>query len=111
MDLADTARFFLQARTEKQRICAIATFKGRITGIGLNSYVKTHPEQARLASRVGHPTKQYLHAEVAALLKATKVDTLHIFRLGKKGDWLNAAPCPICTLAIQERGIHKITHT
>lgn len=111
MDLAETARFFLASRTEKQRVCAIATYKGIITGIGLNSYVKTHPEQARLAAKVGHASKQFLHAEVAALLKATKVDALHVFRLGKNGEWLNATPCAICSLAIKERAIKRVTHT
>ena len=111
MDVEKTARNFLLGRTEKHRVCAITTYKGKITAIGLNSYVKTHPEQARLAARVGHASKQYLHAEVAALLKSKKADKIHVFRLNKQGKWLNAKPCSICQLAIREAGIQQISHT
>jgi deoxycytidylate deaminase len=111
MDLFQTARNLLENRVEKQRICAIATFKGRVTGIAVNSYSKTHPEQKRLATKVGHSNKQYLHAEVLALLRARKVDSIHVFRLGRNGEWLNATPCTICQLAIKERRISRIFHT
>ena len=111
MDLEKTARNLLEFREEPHRVCAIVTWKGQVQGIALNSYVKTHPEQARLAAKVGHPAKQYLHAEVAALLRSQKGDAIHVFRLGKKGEWRNAKPCAICQLAISERKISKIFHT
>lgn len=98
-------------RTEKQRICAITTYKGRLQSIAFNSYVKTHPEQKRLAKKVGHPEREFLHAEILALLRAKKVDTISVFRLGRNGEWQNAKPCAICELAIKERGIRKINHT
>lgn len=111
VDLKEIARYQLEHHQGSQRVCAITTYKGRVTAIGLNSYVKTHPEQARLAKRVGHAGKQYLHAEVSALLKAKKVDAIHVFRLGKDGKWRNARPCAICELAIKERYVTEVTHT
>lgn len=111
VDLHETARYLLQYRTERHRICAITTYKGRITAVGLNSYVKTHPEQKRLAVRVGHAEREFLHAEISALLKAKKADAIHVFRLGKDGTWRNAKPCAICELAIKERYINEVNHT
>lgn len=98
----------------KHSITAIAyTKSGRIISIGHNSYIKTHPLQASLASSVGHPHKIYLHAEIDAIIKARgeHIHTLKIFRLGKSGKYLNAAPCPICQHAIQLYGINHVIHT
>ena len=95
----------------KHSITAIAyTKSGRIISIGNNSYIKTHPLQASLASSVGHPHKIYLHAEIDAIIKARgeHIHTLKIFRLGKSGKYLNAAPCAICQRAIQLYGINHV---
>lgn len=98
----------------KHSITAIAyNSKGRIISIGQNSYVKTHPLQASIAASVGQPKKIYLHAELDAIIKAKgiPIHTLKIFRIGKSGQYLNAAPCVICRSAIKQFGITHVIHT
>lgn len=46
--------------------------RGMILAVGKNSYKKTHPKQSDLAKKAGLPEKEYLHAEVAAIIKAIK---------------------------------------
>ena len=98
----------------KHSITAIAyTKSGRIISIGHNSYIKTHPLQASIAASVGKQHKIYLHAEIDAIIRAKgeRIHTLKIFRLGKSGKYLNAAPCPICSHAIKLYGIKHVEHT
>jgi tRNA(Arg) A34 adenosine deaminase TadA len=81
-----------------------------------NSYVKTHPRQKRLAQRVGMPQKQYLHAEVSAIIRALKTHKapyrICISRRSVKTGKIGLAkPCPICDLAIQEAGIQIVEYT
>ncbi len=54
----------------KQSVVATVYDKqGNVVSVGYNSYIKTHPLQAKLACRCGQPEKVYLHAEIAALVK------------------------------------------
>ena len=46
--------------------------KGNLLSEAMNSYKKTHPLQAYFAEKVGLPDKVFLHAEIAAILKAGK---------------------------------------
>jgi tRNA(Arg) A34 adenosine deaminase TadA len=88
--------------------------RGNILAIGKNSYTKTHPYQAKCAKEVGLPEKVYLHAEIAAILSCndlSKAHSIHIYRQGKSGLWLNAKPCPICQSAIDKTPIKKVFHT
>lgn len=88
--------------------------RGNILSIGKNSYVKTHPLQAWYARRLGEPTKIFLHAELAAIIKcrkATSASRIAVFRYGKDGTPRNARPCRICTQAIKEFGIKEIEYT
>jgi deoxycytidylate deaminase len=67
-----------------------------------------------LADRCDEPHKIYLHAEVDAILKCKQLDKAHrisIFRTGKKGTYLKAAPCKLCQLAISEANIPNVEHT
>ena len=88
--------------------------RGKILSIGQNSYIKTHPLQARCARAVGEPTKIFLHAEIAALVackdwrSATKIA---IFRFTKEGKPAPAKPCKCCQHAIKLAGISNIEHT
>lgn len=84
-----------------QSMVAFTTRKNRISSTGFNSYTKTHPTQNHYARLAGQPKREYLHAEIAALLRAPPdVDTLHIYRFDKQGNPVSAAPCPVCRLAI-----------
>ena len=77
--------------------------RGRLLAVATNSYTKTHPLQAYFARKVGHPAKQFLHAELACILrcKDQPIHTLRIFRYGATGELACAKPCPICQEAIQ----------
>ena len=88
--------------------------RGRILSIGRNSYVKTHPLQARIAKQVNQERKIYLHAEVAAIIKVkdwSKIHKMTVVRLNKAGQAVNAKPCPICAEVISLAGIKHVEHT
>ena len=101
--------------TVKQNLTAIIyDRKGRVISMGKNSYIKTHPYQAKLANEVGLSDKIYLHAEIDALVKLKNWDKAHkivITRIGKSGEPLLAKPCPVCERAIKLAGIKEIQHT
>jgi len=101
--------------TTRQHVTAICyDKKGRILSIGRNSYVKTHPLQARLARQVGHPNRVFLHAEIDAIIRCRdweRIDTISIFRYGVKGTPLLAKPCVVCEQAIKLANIKKVVYT
>ena len=88
---------------------------GRVISIGHNSYVKTHPLQAQLAQKAGTAKKIFLHAEVAAIIKAgkriRKAHTIYITRYDAGGSPVNACPCPICSSLIHAVGISNVIYT
>lgn len=100
---------------QKQNITAILyDKKGRILSIGKNSYIKTHPLQAKSAHAVGEDYKIFLHAEIDALVKAKNWDKAHklvITRFTKDGAPALAKPCKICQHAIKMAGIKYVEHT
>lgn len=88
--------------------------RGKILSIGKNSYLKTHPMQARHAHKTGHPEKQFLHAEIHAITRCRNLDRAYkifITRYNKQGEPVLAKPCPVCMSAIQESGIKHVIHT
>lgn len=90
--------------------------KGRVLSVGYNSYTKTHPEQARFARLAGTERKTYLHAEVAAIIRACRrrmepPHSISIERFNSSGQPKLAKPCPICMLAIKEAGIKEVRYT
>lgn len=99
----------------KQNITAtVYDKKGRVLAIGRNSYIKTHPEQARIAKECGLPEKIYVHAEAIAIIRALKVGKPHkikVERYFKNGEPALAKPCPICELFIKEAGIKFVEYT
>lgn len=101
---------------KRQSITAIIyDRKGNILSIGKNSYVKTHPLQARLAKSVGKEHCIYQHAEINAIVRLqddSKAYRMVVLRYGSKGEPLNAQPCSICQKAIDEMTCIKIVeHT
>lgn len=105
----------MSQRTKRQQITAICYDKrGRVLSIGRNSYVKTHPLQAKLAKKMGQEGKVYLHAEIAALVRCrdwTKIEKMTVVRLGAQGQPMNAKPCSVCQEAIKQAGIRFVEHT
>ena len=88
--------------------------RGKVLAVAYNNYNKTHPRQAYLAAGVGEPDKIYLHAEVAAIIKAMKVGHPHkikIERYNKVGKPALAKPCPICEMAIHEANIKFVEYS
>ncbi len=88
-------------------VAALFNEHNRMVAIGINSYVKTHPLQKQYAEKVGKPNSQYLHAEIAALVKG-KGDKLVVVRINKKGMLMMAKPCSICMLAMKEADIKEV---
>lgn len=89
--------------------------KGRVLAVGKNSYVKTHPTMKTLAQKCHLQYKEYLHAEIDAIIKCSKKGgvpyKIFIERYDSFGKPRNAAPCPICCLAIKKVGIKLIAYT
>lgn len=96
-----------------QKIVAFTARRNRVCSTGFNSYTKTHPRQNHYARLAGQPKREYLHAEIAALLRSPRdVDTLFVCRFDKQGNPVPAAPCPVCSLAIALFSSHlKVIHT
>lgn len=99
----------------KQQITAIIyDRKGRVLSVGQNSYVKTHPLQAHYARRVGSPQKQFLHAEIHAIVRCRDLSRAHrifVSRWDRHGNAVLAKPCEVCQSAISAAGIEVIGHT
>lgn len=97
----------------RPKLTALAYDKrGRLLSVGTNSYIKTHPAQAKYSKKAGKPDAIYIHAELAALLKARgKVHKLVVVRYGKNGQPLLAKPCAACQLAIHDFGVKSVEHT
>lgn len=99
----------------KQHITAVLyDRKGKVLSIGQNSYVKTHPIQAQYALQAGLPHKQFLHAEIAAIIKCRDIDKAYkifVSRWDKNGNPVLAKPCPVCMTAIKSTKIKVIEHT
>lgn len=86
--------------------------KGRQLSQAFNTYTKSHPLQAKYAHRVGCSDKIYLHAELAAILKARcEIYRITVERYNKKGEMMLAKPCQACWLAIKEAGITFVSYT
>lgn len=88
--------------------------RNRILSIGKNSYVKTHPLQAKHAARVGKENAIFLHAEIQAIIKCRNIENAYkiiVTRYDKFGRPKLAAPCDICMDALNSFGITRIEYT
>lgn len=87
--------------------------RGRLIACATNSYTKTHPLQAELALKVGHPAQIYCHAELLCMLRCKDVPIakLMVWRYGVDGELLCAKPCPICQEAIKMFGPGEVWYS
>lgn len=93
-------------------VALITDRKDKILSIGLNSYIKTHPLQAKYALRVGLQGKIYLHSEIDALIRARNIpNKMYVVRVNRKGEIRYAKPCPICLQAILCSEIKEVYYT
>lgn len=97
---------------DKYKIAALVLDrKGNILSFGVN-VLKTHPRQKHYAIRAGHPAKEYLHAEIAALVRCRHDPySLLVVRITGRGLLANSAPCDVCRLAIVEAGIKVVEYS
>lgn len=94
----------------QQRIYAMIHDKrGRVIAEERNRYDVTHPTMKSFSMRsIKVEEKCYLHAEVAAIIKASKNINpkrkyqLTVARVDKSGKPMDAYPCEVCRLAIKE---------
>lgn len=104
-----------RAATTRQHMTALIYDKrGRVISVGQNSYIKTHPFQAKLAKQMGEHEKIFLHAEIHAITRCsdlTKAHRISVFRYNREGKTMYAKPCPICQTAIEQAGIKIVEHT
>ena len=85
--------------------------RGRVLSVGRNSYLKTHPVQAKYAKAAGQGDRIYLHAEMAALIRAkAKVHSLVVTRHYSNGSGACSEPCAICMKAIKDYGVRKLSY-
>lgn len=86
--------------------------RGRVISVGYNSYVKTHPLVKRLSEKVNINNKEYLHAEIAALIRCkSNPYKMLVERKGRDGRYRLAKPCPICMLAIKLAKVKILEYT
>jgi deoxycytidylate deaminase len=90
---------------------AIYNRRGKLLSVGWNKR-KTHVKQAMWAFMVGQPLRQFLHAEIDALIKCRRGDphTIVVVRITSTGLAM-AKPCAVCARAIFDRDIKKIYWT
>lgn len=96
----------------KKKVGALLLNKNKVITTATNLESKSHPLQATFAFRAGLPEKIYLHAEISALVRCKEdCDTIVVARVNNQGKLRNSRPCPICTLALKEAGVHNIHYT
>lgn len=87
--------------------------KGKVLGVGKNSYTKSHPLAFHFAKLAENNTEKcYLHAELDSLLKARgkPVHSIYVQRIEKEGFGL-AKPCKACACAIKAFGVKFVQYT
>lgn len=105
-------------RGQYRTVCFALNNRGRVISIGNNSYTKSHRKQYMFAKAANHKEKQYLHAEIHALIKAQlrngrsrKIDSIFVLRFQRDGSLGLAKPCSVCSLAIKSAKIRKVFYS
>lgn len=110
--LASEARESIYEGKRYNVIAATLDRHNNIIATAENSYCKTHPLQAHLAERAGRPCREYLHAEIGALVKScTKAESIMVVRSTRRGLTRCARPCDICMMALKGAGVRKIYYS
>jgi deoxycytidylate deaminase len=100
------------SKTRQHITAVIYDKRGRVLSTGHNQYLKTHPMQAKYAAKAGQPYRQYLHAEISALIKCRgEPYKISIERKNKQGQLVLAKPCPVCELALKEAGVKFVEYS
>lgn len=111
-------RMSLTTDAFRAKVGAVIVRKNELVSVGYNQ-AKTHPLAAKFSK---HPDAIYIHAELAAIIQATRFissqdwghTTLYVYRTkyenGVEIQGL-AKPCAGCTAAIAYCGIGKVVYT
>jgi tRNA(Arg) A34 adenosine deaminase TadA len=108
------AQFMTHKRGQTVVVALVLDSKNKVISFGRNSYCKTHPKQFFYAKKAGKSEKQYLHAEIHAILsssKGSKLSKIFIARFLSDGSVSTASPCEICMAAIKDTKIKTIIST
>lgn len=99
----EQARLLPFIQGQKRLYSVLLNKRGRVVAEGCNSYIVTHPLM-HLSSRKLGLVKDYLHCEVATILKDRhrKGERLITARVDSKGKSCLAAPCPVCLSVIKQ---------
>ena len=89
---------------------AIALKSNRIVGQGINSK-RTSWLQRVYAKKVGMSSKNWEHAEVAAIRHAKELDTLVVVRVSAKGNLVDSKPCFICRKLLEDSGVKHLYYS
>jgi len=96
----------------KKQVGAVLLSKGKVISTACNLEDKTHPVQARWARKAGLDPKQYLHAEIAALVRCRRpVDSIVVARVNSEGKLRNSRPCCLCQLGLRDAGIKQMFYS
>lgn len=89
------------------------THKGKLLATATNDYEKSHPVMKYFATKVGLPEKEYLHAEIHAILRCKdKIPFLiSVERYNNDGNMALAKPCNVCREAIKAYGVQFVKYT
>ena len=87
--------------------------KGNLLSSAYNSYAKTHPAQKNFAKLAGQPYKEYLHAEIYAMIRARgkPIYKLTVERYDSDGNPMLARPCKVCMEAIKAFSVTEVFYT
>ena len=118
-NMGNNQQLFCNQRTNKKKYfvyAKIVSKSGALLSIGVNSYIKTSPLQAKWAAKVNLPLKQHVHAEVAAIAKLRpeqykKAYAIYVYRFDNHGRPACAKPCKVCQALIREIGIKRVYYT
>ena len=107
--LIDTLSPTIDSSKKYWVLAASLDHHNNIISIGENSYQKTHPMQSRLSLKAGNRNREYLHAEIASLVKnRSYVESIMVVRMTCGSLVRMARPCNICNLALREAQIKYI---
>lgn len=100
--------------SSKKKVGAVLMNKNKVIATATNHDCKSHPVQAKWAEKVGLEEKIYLHAEIAAMIKARDdADKIVVVRLGgRSGEELRQSrPCKICEAYLRHAGIQHVYYS
>lgn len=120
-DILNQAVAVAMSSDAPKKMGAVLLKRNKIVSAATNSYTKTHPVQSWCAERTAriygkeYALKQYLHAEIRAIIKAkgSVADTIVVCRVGGHGgkELRQGRPCHICSGFLMQNGINHIHYS